>query len=386
MLARMSHPTPRLPLGILLGALLVASLPVRARAAGAEATEPASKMEIALQALVNEGPGLDFRQRYVRLARIVASTHDFERMAAAHVGARFADLDEAARKRLEDLLFKRVVAEYARHFDSQSAPKLALGPAKEEGEAARVELREDDRPVLSFRVTAGADGAWRIDDVRWEGQDPLEKERQENERVLVAGGVAALEKRWTAAVPLPGGGADTAATPKAVVQKLQDGIVAIMKDAKGLGYEGRYGRFEPLVRSTHDLDTIAELALARHWNELDTDQKKRFTERFDQLAIARYAGRFDGYSGERFEILDEKDAGRTHTVRSALWKSDGQRVLFDWALRKTGGAWRILNITVDGVSDLATKQAEYGAILEGQGFDALMAKMAEQIRRQETGS
>ena len=48
--------------------------------------------------------------------------------------------------------------------------------------------------------------------------------------------------------------------------------------------------------------------------------------------------------------------------------------------------WRIVNIIVNGVSDLALKRAEYNSLLEREGFQALIAKLEEQIRGYAEGS
>jgi phospholipid transport system substrate-binding protein len=169
-------------------------------------------------------------------------------------------------------------------------------------------------------------------------------------------------------------------SPTKVVEQFQGVLVSVMSEAKKLGYEGRHKRLAPAVRETHDLAAIAQVAGGRYWERLDDTQKKRLIDTFGALSIATYAYRFDGYSGETFKTISEERLERGDAlVRSQLIEPNGDTVRFDFVLRQREGRWRIVNIIVDGVSDLAIKRAEYGAILRDQGFEALIEKLNEKI-------
>jgi phospholipid transport system substrate-binding protein len=68
-------------------------------------------------------------------------------------------------------------------------------------------------------------------------------------------------------------------------------------------------------------------------------------------------------------------------VETILTKSNGEKVQFNYLLRQNKNDWRIINIIVDGVSDLAVRRAEYASILKSDGFSPLMAKIEDQIGR-----
>jgi phospholipid transport system substrate-binding protein len=168
--------------------------------------------------------------------------------------------------------------------------------------------------------------------------------------------------------------------PAAVVKTFQDELISVMKAADRLDYEGRYERLAPAVRASHDLAAIAQIALGQYWDDLSEAQREQLVETFGRLSIATYAHRFDGYSGETFEIQsDEKLSPHVAAVHSVLTQSDGEEIRFDYVLRRDQGAFRIVNIVVDGVSDLALKRSEYGEILGDDGFDALIKQLEAKI-------
>jgi phospholipid transport system substrate-binding protein len=170
-------------------------------------------------------------------------------------------------------------------------------------------------------------------------------------------------------------------TPTDVIEGLQAALISVMKEAKALGYEGRYQRLDPVIRETHDLQSIARIALGRHWGKLDDKQRREFIDTFAQLSIATYAYQFDEYSGERFEIVETKPfAGTDQVVHARLIKASGAPVKFDYIMRRADGGWRIVNIVVDGVSDLALKRAEYTSVMRDQGFEALVSQLRQKVQ------
>ncbi len=172
-----------------------------------------------------------------------------------------------------------------------------------------------------------------------------------------------------------------------VVTELQESIVAIMKEGRDLGYTGRYQAISSKVQKTHDLDNIARLTVGRHWKGLNATQKSTFVETFRNLSISMYAGRFKDYGGERFEVLSEKSLkrGNRKLVTSHFVKPDGEKITFNYILHRIRDQWKIISISVNGVSDLALKRAEYSRILGEAGLPTLIQRLKTQIRENERG-
>lgn len=170
-------------------------------------------------------------------------------------------------------------------------------------------------------------------------------------------------------------------SPEQVIQKLQSSLLQVMRESEQLGYEGRFKFLEPVIEQSHDLELIIKTILgATYWSQLDKEQKNLVIDTFRQLSIATYAGRFNQYEGEQFEVIEQRALPHEQTlVRSQLTKSDGGTVNFDYVLQQTEGRWRIVNILFDGVSDLAIKRGEYRAIMQRDGFQALIELLKEKI-------
>ena len=159
-----------------------------------------------------------------------------------------------------------------------------------------------------------------------------------------------------------------------------------MREGDRLSFEERFNRLAPIIDSSHNLGLIIRTALGSHWLDLDQEQQQVISSIFRQLSIATYASRFNEYSGEQFEVIQERDLPRNQQlIRSQLIKADKSTVDFDYVLQQGKEGWQIANILVNGVSDLALKRTEYRAILERDGFDALVVLLNEKVHSAEQG-
>ena len=170
------------------------------------------------------------------------------------------------------------------------------------------------------------------------------------------------------------------------VAHLQAMIVKIMKEGDTLGYKGRYEIITPVIEQTHDLPVIARIATGRHWKKLTKEQQAGFTSTFQELSRSTYAGRFNSYSGERFDLISEKALKRNRKlVQTRFVKADGEELRFNYVLHRVQDQWKIINIMVNGVSDLALKRTEYGSILKKDGYPTLIEKLRIQIQESANG-
>ena len=174
--------------------------------------------------------------------------------------------------------------------------------------------------------------------------------------------------------------ADPAAAAK-VVEKLHDALIGVMKEAKALGYEGRYERLSPVIHENFDLPFMAEKSVGRHWKSAGEANQRALVATFSRFTIANFAGRFDGFSGQSFRTLGVEPATYgTVLVRTRLDEPGGEGVALDYRLRSVDGGWRIVDIYLNGtVSELALRRSEYSALIQREGFQALLAKLDERI-------
>jgi phospholipid transport system substrate-binding protein len=173
------------------------------------------------------------------------------------------------------------------------------------------------------------------------------------------------------------GFADQEKNGSVVITRLNDALLVVMKNAQTLGYNGRYQMLDSVIRETHDLSRIARFSVGRPWDEMSAHQQTKFVDKFSRYSVATYVDRFNGFGGEVFKTLSEQTLPRGRVLVKALLESPEYGVVnFDYVLdQDASGAWKIINIMADGVSDLALKRAHYTDVIKKKGIDALIAEL-----------
>lgn len=169
----------------------------------------------------------------------------------------------------------------------------------------------------------------------------------------------------------------------APIRRFYDALLDVMKRAKTLGVKGRYDVLAPVISSSFDLPAMTRIAVGPKWTSIPPDQQKQLVDGFSRMTIATYASRFDGYSGEKFEIdpnVETRTSGSV--VHTRIVQASGEPVTLNYLMRKSGGAWKIVDVYLTGtISELATRRAEFGSILDSGGAQALIASLRAQAER-----
>ena len=179
----------------------------------------------------------------------------------------------------------------------------------------------------------------------------------------------------------PASGQRDEADPAAVrVRAFYSSLLATMKQADRLGAQGRYEKLDPVIRSTFDLAAMTRIAVGPDWNAISPEQQSELVESFSRMTIATYASRFDGYSGEQFDVEATSEARNNgRVVHTRLIPASGDPVTLNYLMRGTGDAWKVVDVYLTGtISELATRRSEFLAILKSGGPGALVESLRQQ--------
>jgi phospholipid transport system substrate-binding protein len=178
-----------------------------------------------------------------------------------------------------------------------------------------------------------------------------------------------------------------ALSPTAVIDRLHQSLIETMKDAKRLGIDGRHKQLQPILEKTFDFERMIAAAAGSYWTSADEAQRQRLLDAFTDLSVTTYAARFDGFSGESFETLGERQGPRdTVLVDTRLNRTDGPPVPITYVMTERDGEWRIVDVLLDkSISELAVRRSEYNQVLRTSGTEGLahtLDEKADELRKQ----
>jgi phospholipid transport system substrate-binding protein len=164
------------------------------------------------------------------------------------------------------------------------------------------------------------------------------------------------------------------------VKRMNSALMESMKRGEDIGFQGRYRILFPVIRDVFDIPFMGEVSLGSHWKTLTKEQRELFLGTYTDWTVSSYAGNFDSYSGEKFEVKNcQEGRGNRMIVVSDLVRPREDPVSFYYTLRRFQGKWRIVDIKIEGVSQLALTRGQFVSVMKKNGIDGLMLSLKEKI-------
>ena len=200
---------------------------------------------------------------------------------------------------------------------------------------------------------------------------------------LIFAGLLAL-----ASLAVPGRGESAMPAPAATIEGFYGTLLTVMKEGRQVPFDQRYALLQPAIARAFDLALMTRIAVGPGWVQYTADQQQRLETAFARYTIATYTNRFDDYSGERFEVDPNPVANPNGTiVETRLIPASGRPVSLDYLMRQgAGGQWQVIDVYLSGtISELATRRAEFTAILSKGGPDGLVRLLDQRSAALRTG-
>ncbi len=121
----------------------------------------------------------------------------------------------------------------------------------------------------------------------------------------------------------------------------------------------------------------ARLVLARHWREADDEQRQRFIDAFYNNMLRRYADGVLEFQEDRVEVLTFRgDLSRPRVQAKTIVRlNDGTKVPVDYAFVNRNDAWKLFDVTVEGVSFVRNFRAELDVEIRDTSLDAVIERL-----------
>jgi phospholipid transport system substrate-binding protein len=180
-----------------------------------------------------------------------------------------------------------------------------------------------------------------------------------------------------AAAALLAAASATPSGPRDLVEKTVDEVLAILKDAS-LTPEVRKERIVAIAYDRFDFPTMSKLVLAKYWKRFDAAQREEFMKEFKDFLAHRYGDRIDRYEQEKVEIVGERSAsGGDAIVATKIYRPGAEAVLVDYRLRSRDGAWRVIDVKIEGISLVSNYRDQFHEVLSHGGPEKLLAQLRE---------
>ncbi len=128
------------------------------------------------------------------------------------------------------------------------------------------------------------------------------------------------------------------------------------------------------------MQDMARIALGRNaWNAATPAQRAEFTREFTRLMVNTYSSALATYTDETIKFAplreDYQNLKRVQ-VESTIIRDQGPPLSVKYRLVLKGSAWKVYDITVEGISILESFRSQFAAELSQGDLESLLQKLA----------
>jgi phospholipid transport system substrate-binding protein len=144
----------------------------------------------------------------------------------------------------------------------------------------------------------------------------------------------------------------------------------------------RTTRVTALLNNVLDYEELSRRALGTHWEGRTPAQRTEFVGLLRQLVEQQYQSNMQRLLDYEIAYTAEAEIEGGRTVSTSARSRTERRqpaVEIVYTAHLVGDAWRVYDVTTDGVSMVRNYQQQFNRIIAADGWDALITRMRERL-------
>lgn len=166
------------------------------------------------------------------------------------------------------------------------------------------------------------------------------------------------------------------------VQLLGSEAVLLQSAVRAGGLEERITVLRDLVRRAFNLKLTSQFVLGKYWNRATARQRVEFQDLFTEYLLNSYSRHIGSYHAETLSIVASHPVGAQDVLVETSVTSDDGATNPIWRVRAQGGIYKIIDVSIDGVSLALTQRREFASVINRQGLDGLLAMLRQKLAAQ----
>jgi phospholipid transport system substrate-binding protein len=165
--------------------------------------------------------------------------------------------------------------------------------------------------------------------------------------------------------------------PREMMRETIDRVLAVLNDP-ALDTKQRLSSIEEIAYERFDMGTMSRLVLGRAWKKFSSEQRDEYIVQFKEYLANNYGNRINRYDQEKVEIIGVRDEPRGDaTVQTRIVGGEFEDARVDYRMRKKDGPWRVIDVTIEGISMVSNFRDQFKEVLSRGGPEHLIEKLRE---------
>jgi phospholipid transport system substrate-binding protein len=129
----------------------------------------------------------------------------------------------------------------------------------------------------------------------------------------------------------------------------------------------REDEFRRLLLKSFDVSAMGRTIAGRYWVRATEAEQAEYLRLFEDYLVRIHAQRLGQYFGAAIKIEGEESNGPDTFVTTSIEQPNKAPILVVWRVFNRAGAYRIVDVSVSGVSMLLTQRSEFMSVMQNGG-------------------
>ena len=169
--------------------------------------------------------------------------------------------------------------------------------------------------------------------------------------------------------------------PVEMLQSMTAALEDVVKNDPDIIYDEKRLRVvaHEVVMPHIDIRTMSRWVLGKNWRKATPEQREAFVVEFRELLLGTYLRQVKTYEGEtaRFLPLRGQQREGQAVVNAEIVQPNGPIVHASFRLHHLQAEWMIFDVSVEGISLVATHRSSFNTEIRNSGIDKLITRLRE---------
>ncbi|SFR80184.1 MlaC/ttg2D family ABC transporter substrate-binding protein [Sphingomonas jatrophae] len=134
-------------------------------------------------------------------------------------------------------------------------------------------------------------------------------------------------------------------------------------------------QFRTLLSQHFAVDALGDRLIRRWSAKITPAQRAAYKAALPNFIIGTYADRLAQYRDADLKVVRTVPAGASAQVMTTVTRPGARPIPATWTVDRVGSGYKVSNLTVGGINLALAQAADFDAVIQRQGFDALIAMM-----------
>ena len=149
------------------------------------------------------------------------------------------------------------------------------------------------------------------------------------------------------------------------------------KDYYEANLEELYLMIDEVLLPHFDTRYSGRLVLGKHWKGTAEEQRADFIDVFYQSLLQSYAQGLLEFDQDKIEFLPFQGdlSEKRVVVKTQMHLDDGSEVPVNYSMRRSGPAWKVYDVRIEGVSYIQNYRNQFNAEISANGVDSVIERL-----------